>query len=433
MSDARPHLDGVRPLVLVSGLGPGGAEAVTAGFLRRLAERGAGVPVCTVTAAHDGPPARELAGAAVPRHDLGARRLADPAALWRLRRLLDRERIGLLHAHGQDATVLGALATIGRPAAFVATRHVLDEPAESWRGRLRARLALWAFRRADAAVAVSRAVADRLVEEGGVAPGRVRVIHNGVALERFAPSAVLEGPAPETVGAGAGVDADEAPGADGAEPRPAAREALALPPDAPVVLVPAVLRPGKGHETLIAALPRLRERVPGVRVLLAGDGRRRDALEREAARTGVAGAVRFLGHRDDVPRLLRAADVVALPSTRPEALPTALIEAAAAGRPAVGTRVGGTPEVVVHGETGLLVAPGDPDALADALAVLLEDAGRARRLGRAARRRAEERFDLARQIERTLALWREVAGARSGPEDARRGATEARGRAGGRS
>lgn len=375
-----------RPLVLISGLGAGGAEAVTAAFLRRLARERISVPVCTVTARHDRRRARELADAGVERLDLGARRLADPAALFRLRRLLAERGIDVLHAHGQDATILGALATVGRPCAFVATRHVLAEPEGSWRERLRARMASRAFGRADLVVAVSRAVADRLARSGSVARKRIRVVPNGVELERF--------------------DEDAAGGSESA--RESARRELGLGSDEAVVLVPAVIRPGKGHELLLEAVPALRRRVPGVRILLAGGGGRAAALEARARRMELGDAVRFLGHREDVPRLLRACDVVALPS-RAEALPTALIEAAAAGRPAVATRVGGTPEVVEHGETGLLVEPGDAGALASALAGLLEDVDRARRYGRAARRRAEERFDIDRQVERTLELWREVA------------------------
>lgn len=380
---ARAGSEGLRPLVLISGLGTGGAERVTAAFLRRLAERGVHVPVCTVTARHDGVPARELEAAGVSRHDLGAARLADPGALLRLRRLLRDGRITVVHAHGQDATILGAAATLGTPAAFLATRHVLEEPTGSWRSWVRARLAFHAFRRADAAIAVSRAVAARLEELAGLDGEEIRVVPNGVELERF--SSV---------------------GAQGR--REAVRRSLGIGSERPVVLVPAVLRAGKGHEVLLEAVPPLRTRVPGVRILLAGGGEREAELRARAGGLGVEENVRFLGHRDDVPRLLEACDVVALAS-HAEALPTALIEAAAAGRPAVATRVGGAPEVVEHRRTGLLVEPGDPEALSEALAQLLADPGRMRRYGREARRRAEERFGIDRQVERTLSLWREVA------------------------
>lgn len=379
----------MRPMVLISGLGTGGAERVTAAFLRRLAREDRAVPVCTVTARHDEGPARALERVGVPRLDLGARRLADPRALMRLRALLRRRAITVVHAHGQDATILGAAATRALPAAFVATRHVLEEPAGSWRERIRARLTLAAFRRADPPVAVSHAAAGRLAEAAGLEERAVRVIYNGVELERFAGS----GPEEE------------------AGTRAAARASLRVPEEAPVVLVPAVLRQGKGHEVLLAAASPLRERLPGVQILLAGGGVREAELRAHSARRDLDGCVRFLGPRDDIPRLLQAADVVALPS-RAEALPTVLIEAAAAGRPAVATRVGGTPEVVEHERTGLLVRPDAPEELAGALEELLTHPERARRYGRAARRRARERFDLDRQVQETLALWRVLSGGR---------------------
>ncbi|HXF05576.1 MAG TPA: glycosyltransferase, partial [Blastocatellia bacterium] len=157
----RPERDGL-PLILLSSLATGGAERVTVSFLRRLQQRGMEALVCTVTARHDGPLAAELSSSGVRRYDLGARRLADPLAAWRLLRLLRRQPIALVHAHGQDASILGAAvrSLVGVP--LIITRHVLDEPSVTWRQRLRARLALWAIRQADAVVAVSSAAADRL-------------------------------------------------------------------------------------------------------------------------------------------------------------------------------------------------------------------------------------------------------------------------------
>jgi glycosyltransferase involved in cell wall biosynthesis len=121
--------------------------------------------------------------------------------------------------------------------------------------------------------------------------------------------------------------------------------------------------------------------------------------------------VRFLGPRDDMPDLMAACDVVVLPS-RAEALPTALMEAAAAGRPVVATRVGGVPEVVEDGRTGLLVPAGDPHALARALASVLADPVRAAALGDAARALARQRFGIDRQVERTIELWTRVVAGR---------------------
>lgn len=371
-------------MVVISGFPVGGAESVTARFLCHLARNGRPVPVCTVSDRHDGPPADHVARERVPRFDLGARRLLDPLALGRLVRLLQRERIDLLHAHGQDASILAAAASTIRPTDLAVTRHVLEEPAGDARERARAHLALAALRRADAVVAVSRAVARELGPSAGVPDERVHVIHNGVETDRYVPSRLERS-------------------------REAIRRSLGLGEEDRVVLLPAVMREGKGHGRLLSVLPALRRRVPGLRVLLAGSGELEDELRREARHRGVGGVVRFLGFRSDIPELLAAADLVVLPSLS-EALPTVLMEAAAAGRPVVATRVGGAPEIVRDGETGLLVPPDDPGALVQAVSGLLLDPDRAWRYGRSARTLAERRFDMRRQVDWTLELWKDVAG-----------------------
>jgi glycosyltransferase involved in cell wall biosynthesis len=268
-------------------------------------------------------------------------------------------------------------------AALVVTRHVLDEPSRTLKERCRARLALGSLRRADAVVAVSRAVADRLVQAAGIPPERIRVILNGIETHRFSPD-----------------------GLDG--PRSEVRRSLCVTEKTRVVLVPSVLREGKGHELLLRVLPSLCARVPDLRVLFAGDGERERELRREVADRELEGAVQFLGFRSDIPALLAASDLVVLPS-RAEALPTVLLEAAAAGRPVVATRVGGIPEVVQDGRTGLLVPPDDAAALGRAVLALLQDDARARCYGREARSLAVARFGTGAQAEQTLDLWSEVA------------------------
>lgn len=373
----RPHGE---TLVLMSGLAPGGAERITLSFLRHLQERGRGVPLCTVTARHDGPLSKELATAGIVRFDLGARRLADPLALGRLWGLLSRERFDLVHAHGQDAAVLAHWARRLRRFRLVITRHVVEEPSGDWRQRARACAAASALGAADAVVAVSRSAATRLSELGSVRPTRIDVIPNGIDTARFDPAA------------------NAAPGG-------ALRRELGVGEGSPVVLMPALLRPGKGHDVLFEAVPRVRDRVPGATFLLAGAGELEWALERRAE--PLRGAVRLLGYRDDIPALMAAADVVCLPS-RSEALPTVLLEAAAAGRPAVASRVGGIPEVVEDGRTGLLVASSNPGELAEALTVLLREPSRRGELGRAALEKARREFTLESQVRRTAAVWQRV-------------------------
>ena len=369
-------LPDVRPLLLVSSLATGGAERVVVSLARRLRSRNVPVALCTLTTLRDGALAAELAQGGVPRHDLGALRLADVRAPVRLARLLTRERIGLVHAHGQDASIVAAAVRPFSRFVLVITRHVMDEPGATRRQRLRARRKAPAASRADAAVAVSSAAADRLAELAGLRRETIEVLPNGIDLELF--------------------------GDAGPAVRQATRRALGLGPTDPAVLVPAVLRDGKGHDVMLAAVPELLRRVPTARILVAGGGERERELRARAQ--PLADAVRFLGPRDDMRELMSASDLVALPSFA-EALPTVLMEAAAAGRPVVATRVGGVPEVVEDGCTGILVPPGDPRALAEAMAALLVDPERARAYGAMARRRARDRFGIEPHAERTLDLW----------------------------
>ncbi|HVS10696.1 MAG TPA: glycosyltransferase family 4 protein [Planctomycetota bacterium] len=370
-----------RVAVWISSLATGGAEQVTISFLERLRERGCDTPLCTLTSRFDGPLAADLARRGVRRLDLGGRRLADPRALFRSFALWRQERWQLVHAHGQDASILAAAFSALSGVPVVLTRHVYEEPGASFRQRRRAALAFVAARRAQAVVAVSHALGEWLERRAGVPRERIAVIPNGVDLRRFA----------------------------GATPplhRGALESSLGLAPDAQLVLVPAMLRPGKGHDVLLEAWPEIRERAPRACLLLAGAGELEAELRSAAGRC--PDAVRFLGLRDDLPALLEGCDLVVLPS-RSDAYPTALLEAAAAGRPVVATRAGGAEEIVQHGRTGLLVPPGDAPALANAVAELLGAPERARGFGVAARRLAAERFDLDLQISRTVELWQRVA------------------------
>lgn len=376
----RTDADAVRPLVLLSSLGAGGAERVAVSLVCRLAQRGHSVVLCTLTSCVDDEQlARELRQAGVVRHDLGARRLADPRACVAYLRVLARAGCNVVHAHGQDAWILASAIRRLRPVPLALTRHVLDEPAGTWRQSLRRRGALAAARRGDALVAPSSATAERLAQLTGVCVSRIHVIPNGIDLDRF------DIPAAATA-------------------REDVRLKLGFAAHVRFVLVPAVLRHGKGHDVLLDALPSIRRQVPHVRIAFAGGGDREDELRQRTRGSDVV----VLGHRADIPELLAACDLVVLPSLA-EALPTALIEAAAARRPVVATRVGGTADVVEHGVTGLLVPPGDSRALAEAIVAVLADPEKARAFGHEARTLAHYRFSLDAHVDRTLDLWSRLA------------------------
>ena len=370
----------VRPLVLISSLAAGGAERVAVSVVCRLARRGHRAVLCTLTSRVDEEQfTRELRQSDVLRHDLGARRLAEPRACVAYLRFLLRSGFNVVHAHGQDAWILAAAIRRVTSVPLVLTRHVLDEPAETWRLSLRRRCALAAARRGDALVAPSSATAERLAELAGICSSRIHVIPNGVDLDRF--------------------ELRDAP-----TTRADLRRTLGLSGHQPMVLVPAVLRQGKGHDVLLDALPLIQAECPEVRIVLAGGGER----ETELRERSYGSAVTVLGHRTDIPELLAACDVVALPSLA-EALPTVLIEAGAARRPVVATRVGGTAEIVEHGVSGLLVPPGDSRALAAAIVTVLNDPAKAHAFGDAGRTVAHYRYSLDAHVDRTLELWSRLA------------------------
>jgi glycosyltransferase involved in cell wall biosynthesis len=197
--------------------------------------------------------------------------------------------------------------------------------------------------------------------------------------------------------------------------RAAARSALGLPADAFVAAVLGRISTWKGQEVLVRALARPALREAGAVGLVAGSAwpgeeRRERELAELASAAGVGERLRMVGFRDDVETVLGAADVVVVPSTQPDPLPNSALEAGAAGRCVVAASHGGLPEIVRHGHTGVLVAPGDDDALAEALAELAADPVRRAALGAAAAERLRERFAPSRLLDGVQALYDELLG-----------------------
>ncbi len=189
----------------------------------------------------------------------------------------------------------------------------------------------------------------------------------------------------------------------------AERAALGLRADTPLIGFFGRVIADKGVDEYLVMASRIRAEFPEAVFLAVGDDRSpgpsyRDRMEARAAALGVARCVRFLGQRDDIRSLLRACDLVCMPS-RVEPFGNVAMEAAHAGRPVVATRVGGIPEITIHGETGLLTPPGDADELASAVSRLLAQPQLRQRMGDAAQSRAARRFSLDRQIEKLTALY----------------------------
>lgn len=227
---------------------------------------------------------------------------------------------------------------------------------------------------------VSEYVQRRLLVSDHVPRSKTAVLYNGIDLTRYQPPA---------------------------ESRAAIRRRLGLPPDALVVSAVGQLIQAKGFNHLVDAAHRLGDRAT---FLIVGDGAERPALADQIARLEIGERVRLLGKRDDVHDILGATDVFVCPSVWDEALGYVILEAMSVGLPAIASRVGGIPEVVSDGETGVLVPPRDAGALAAAIGQLLDDPAARERLGRAGRRAVEARFSLDGAIERTIALYHELAG-----------------------
>ncbi len=297
--------------------------------------------------------------------------------LSRLVRFLRQERPLIVHGFLFWAYILGTYAAklAGVPIVLASRRGLghfkVNRPHYLFLERMATRLT-------DLIVANAEAVRQDVIRQERMAPSKVKVVHNGIDAFRYALAA-----------------------------DPALRSSLGLAEGARVVGVVANLIPYKGHRDFLRACQAIRQREAGVTFLLIGDGPCRGELEDLARELGLEKAVRFLGSRRDVPQLLALMDIVVLPSLE-EGFPNAILEAMAAGKPVVATRVGGVPEAVVHDETGLLVPPHDPQALADAILLLLADPSRAEAMGRTGRDRAAKLFGLDRMIRETEALYEEL-------------------------
>lgn len=344
-----------------------GGEQQVLYLLQGLAERGiAG----ELVAPGDGTLAARARVAGITVHPVSARGDLDLLSAWKLRGHY-RRGFDLVHVHTGHAHALALLAGVGLADAprLVVSRRV-DFPIKGGKlGRLKY------GRRVDRFIPISERVREVLVA-GGVPEDQVCTVHSGVRIERF------------------GVDAE-----------PTLREELKLPQTARLVGFIGALVDHKAPDDLLTALAQLPAHVHAV---LAGVGPLLPALRRQATSDALRGRVHFLGHRDDIPAVLRGLDLFCLPS-RMEGLGTSVLDAMAAGTPVVASSGGGIPEMVDHGISGLLVPPGRPDLLCGALGAVLDDDELAARLVRGGRARVHD-FSDQRMVEGTLRVYEDILG-----------------------
>jgi glycosyltransferase involved in cell wall biosynthesis len=307
---------------------------------------------------------------------LAPRNEIDLAAAWRLSRVLKRLRPDVVHAHDPHAVAMAATAlSIAAPRPrppLVASRRIEFRIAHNSFSR-------WKYSQVDCFLAISRAVADRLVGDG-IPRRRVVVVNEGVDVER-----IVRMPAGNV------------------------HAALYLPTHAPVVGNVGALVEQKGQHHLIEAAALVVREVPDARFVILGEGELRPALEEQIKRRHLERHVFLAGFRADVIELTKAFDVFVVSSLH-EGMCTALVDAMAAGRAAVGTSVGGVPEVLADGKTGLLVPPRDHAAMARGIVTLLKDEALRSRMGAAAVERARARFTVERMVSETEAVYERLVG-----------------------
>jgi len=295
-------------------------------------------------------------------------------AVRRLARILRERRIDVVQSHDFLTRRLALPAAMLARVPHITSVH--GWIANSRKELLARRVDQMLIRRARHAIVVSGRLRQQVIEDAGMPEARVTLLRNALLL------------------------ADYPEGEDPGE----ARRKLGLSPTARVVSIVGRLSPEKGHELFLEMARRITLEMPDARFLIVGQGGLRSRLESQTEALGLRDRVLFLGHRTDTQVIYSATDVLALCSFT-EGLPNVVLEAFAHGRPTVATRVGGVPEVVSHGENGLIVEPGHVDALTEAVRSLLRHPEQARMMGARGRDTVAARFDFRRRTRALASLY----------------------------
>ena len=371
MTASRQTPDVVRVLHVVSLLGHGGMEA---GVMKLVAGCDRSRVLADVCSLEPACAFKDLFTGDSRLHELSRRTALDLRLVKGLAAIMRQRAIDVVHTHAWGTLVEGWMA-----ARLAGVRHFIHGEHGTLESRplnVAVQRRLW--RRTDKLLAVSRDLAERMARTTGTPFDRIEVIPNGVEI------------GPELS-------------------REQARVALSLAPDQLVALAVGRLVPVKNYRLLLAAARGLTSVEPRWRFLIAGDGPLRSELEREIASMNLGEHVTLLGHRADIPMLMGAADAFVIPSSS-EGMSNTILEAMSAARPVVATRVGGNPELVHEGVTGMLVSPHAAMEFCVALRALGESAALRKRMGRAGRQRAEREFSRARMIEDYTQMYETVVG-----------------------
>ncbi len=353
----------LRVMFVITSMPVGGAETLLVELIRRLDHERFAPELCCLK--QFGPLGEVLAQEIPAFAGLLAQKF-DFRVLWRLRRLMLRRRIDAVVTVGAgDKMFWGRLAArLAGVPVICSALHTTGPPDHvELPNRLLQPLT-------DAFIAVARSQGQYLTQQEGCPADKVRVIPNGVDLQKFHPR----------------------------WPSRELQQEFRLGPETPVAGIVAALRPEKNHQLFLQAAALVHRELPRARFLIVGDGPQRDELEALAAELSISEVVHFLGTRCDVPQILSLIDVVVLTS-HTEANPISILEAMAAEKPVVATRVGSVAESVADGKTGHLVAPGNAVEIAQRVVGLFKDRRRAAAMGRAGRERVIANWSVDRTVQ----------------------------------
>jgi len=309
-------------------------------------------------------------------HTLEAGHKADPSTIGKMKDIIRQVDPDIVHTHMPYADLFGGVAAkLAGQAPVISTRH--HDYLSSWSDWLRfVSYYAVAGNFLDALIAVSGQVASQAKSYEGWSESGVHVVHHGCRDERLSRDAL----------------------------RQEVCSSLGIPASCTIILSVGRLLKWKGHEHAVKALRHLRDEKKSIHWLIAGEGPQRNFLRSLASELGVASSLHLLGHRDDVPRLMSAADVLVHPSTS-EAFGLVLIEAMMQETPVIASRAGALPEIIDHGKTGYLVEPANSEAISQAIHRFLENPEKQKELGKAARRSYLKNYTLEDMTEKVKGVY----------------------------
>ncbi len=281
-----------------------------------------------------------------------------------------------LHVNDTGAEPASIAARLSGVQRIIGTLHVMPSENKDWISHL---IEFVSVRCMDVAITVSEATKNAWIKQTRISENKIKVIYNGIDFSYF----------------------------NHATEQFSMKHELGISLDKIVVGVPARLHPMKGHCYLFEAIKRIKVDKGNIVFLLIGDGEMLASLESSVIQLGLTDMIKFLGYRSDVPKILSNLDFVVLPTVF-EALPFALIEAQVSGKAVIASNVGGIPEIIEDGVTGILVSPRDSLALAEAITMLINDSELCKKMGDAGCKRAKQLFSLNRMVDETLYVFKKI-------------------------